>query len=57
MAREVWLKILNPCDTDGFFAVDLHVWLLSNLSSIVIRRKVGAGQSCLVLLCGSFRST
>jgi len=34
-AREVWLKVLNPCDTDGFFAVDLHVWLLSNLSSIV----------------------
>ncbi|KAH8520048.1 hypothetical protein H0E87_001492 [Populus deltoides] len=23
-AWEVWLKILNPCDTDGFFAMDLH---------------------------------
>jgi hypothetical protein len=32
-------KILNPCDTDGFFAVDLHVWLLSNLSSIVNTKK------------------
>jgi hypothetical protein len=38
-AWEVWLKILNPCDTDGFFAMDLHVWLLSNLSSIVNTKK------------------